>query len=243
MKSTYVTMAIITTCLYSMTATAFTLAPRAKACMLYFKSDAVFSGKVISEHTDQHKSGGENWIKGWSYTLKVIKGYKGVRGPIISVYTYNDSARLPLDTGKKYLLFAQKYKGKLIIAYDQVSGRLANSQKTVKSLDVIAKRKPGEGGEVYGRVVENPWNDTEGGLQGVRVTVEGSAGTANATSNKMGWFHVHVPAGTYSAEAKAQHLTFENQDIAWQNAKHFVVPNGGCAEIQLQAQPTSRKLP
>lgn len=225
--------------LYSTASDAFVPVPRAMACMLYFRSDAVFTGEVISVKENQHTDAGEKVVDGWFYTLKVLRSYRGADAPTIQVYTSNDSGRLPLTAGKKYLLFAEKDEGTLTIADDDISGEIKVSKQALKGLERILARKAGEGGDVFGRVTEEEFSDSEGGIGGIHVNVKGPAGSASAVTNKNGWFHVHVAAGDYSATASAPNLVFESQDIAWEDSDNFQVPDGGCAEIQIQAR-TSR---
>lgn len=237
MKSLITIILAVAIVLYSAASGAFTLVPRAMACMLYFRSDVVFTGKVVSVKEDYADEDGEKFIEGWFYTLKIIKAYHGVDTPTILVYTSNDSGRLPLEFGKQYLLFADKEGSKLIIAEDDVSGELKDSKQALKDIDKIMVRKKGEGGDVYARVVEDPWNADTGGVGGIHITVSGSAGSANGVTNKNGWVHMHVPAGMYSAKASGRKWVFSSQDIAWEDSDNFSVPNGGCAEIQINAEP------
>jgi hypothetical protein len=217
-------------------ADAFTLVPRAMACMLYFRSDAVFIGQVLSTQTNKDSDG--DW-EGWAYTLKVIKSYRGADAPTMMVYTSNDSGRLPLDDGKRYLLFAFTNEGRLTIGYDQVSGKLKDSKQALKDLDTIMAHKAGQGGDIFGRVVGGAFNDSSGGLNGIHVSIKGPGGDTEVVTNKKGWFRVHVPAGTYSATASDLKWKFESQDIAWEDSNSFSVPDGGCAEIQIRAKPSS----
>jgi hypothetical protein len=216
---------------------ALTLVPRAMACMLYFRSDAVFTGKVVLVKEDYKSEDSEKFLEGTFYTLKIIKAYHGINTPTIRVYTSNDSGRLPLELGKKYLLFADKEGSKLIIADNGVSGELKDSKQALKDLDKIMDRTKGEGGDVYARVVEDPWNADTGGVSGIHITVSGSAESATGVTNKNGWVHMHIPAGMYSAKASDPKWVFSSQDIAWENSDNFSLPNGGCAEIQINAKP------
>jgi hypothetical protein len=237
MKSLITIILAVAIVFHSIASGALTLVPRAMACMLYFRSDAVFTGKVVSVKEDYTSKSGEKFLEGWFYTLKIIKAYRGIDTPSIRVYTSNDSGRLPLELGKKYLLFADKEGSKLIFADDDISGELKDSKQALKDLDKIMTRKKGEGGEVYARVVEDPWNADTGGVNGIHITVSGSAGSVTGVTNKNGWVHMHVPAGMYSAKASDPKWVFSSQDIAWEDSDNISVPNGGCAEIQINAEP------
>lgn len=216
-------------------ADAFVPFPRPMPCMLYFLSDAVFIGQVTSAKDEDVTEGGGNFTEGWDYTLRVIKNYRGADGPDIQVHTENDSGRLPLVVGKKYILFAQREGGRLAIAYDSLSGELKDSKQVLAELDKIMARKAGEGGDVYGRITVESFGAHDGGVGGIHVSIEGAAGHAHAVTNANGWFQVHLPAGTYSAVASDPKWSFKNMPDTWENSSSFQVPDGGCAEIQIQA--------
>jgi hypothetical protein len=206
--------------------------------MLYFKSDVVLIGQVTSTDTIKD-SGGDR--KGWSYTLKVIKSYRGAAVPTMKVFTANDSGKLPLEVGKTYLLFASQVDGRLSIGYDEVSGELKDAQQALKDLDKIMARRPDQGGDVYGRITKRVFDPDTGGLGGIAVNIQGAAGSAHAMTDENGWFKVHVHAGNYSAMAANPSWKFQSQDMAWEDSDTFLVPDGGCAEIQIQAVPNSRE--
>lgn len=197
------------------------------ACMMYFRSDAVFVGQVTATKTvpdDGDKEGG------WIYTLKVIKPYLGAAQPTIDVFTANDSGRLRLDDGKKYLLFASKEDGRLTIAYDRISSEVPAAKQALKDLDKIMARKTGDGGDLYARAVRRPFRDDSGGVAGVHVTVQGEKGKFEAITNRKGWIHLHVPAGQYTGIADATGLSFKPYDLSWNDLDKFSIEDGSCAE-------------
>lgn len=224
----------------SLNANAFVPFPRPMPCMLYFLSDAVFVGQVTSTKDVHATEDGEDFIERRSYTLNVIKAYRGAITSTAQVYTENDSSRLTLTVGKKYLLFAQMMDGRLTIAYDSLSGELKDSKQLLDELDKIMTRKPGEGGDVFGRITRESFGGDSGGVGGIRVNVKEPAGLADAITNDNGWFRVHLPAGTYSAIAADPKWSFKNMGGTWENSRSFQVPDGGCAEIQIQADPVER---
>jgi hypothetical protein len=215
-------------------ASAYVPVPQAMACMLYFKSDVVFTGQVLAK---EPMKGGAGWV----YTLKVMKSYRGAGAPTLKVFTADDSGRLPLDEGKQYLLFAFNQDGRLSIAYDQVSGELKDTQQALKDLDKVMARRPGDGGDIYGRVTKRVFGPDTGGLGGIPVTLQGPDGNTRVVTDQNGWFKVHVPTGTYSATALSPDWKFQPEGMAWEDASAFQVPDGGCAEIQIQALPNSNE--
>ena len=215
---------------------AYVPVPQAMACMLYFKSDVVFTGQVMVQDTVKGTAGGPD---GWVYTLKVITPYRNAKAATLKVFTANDSGRLPLAVGKQYLLFAYNVDGRLTIGDDGLSGELKDAQPALKDLDKIVARGPDDEGDVYGRVTKRVYGPNTGGLSGITVTIQGPIGNIRAVTDANGWFKAHVSAGTYSAMAVAPGWRFQSQDIAWEDASAFPVPDGGCAEIQIAATPAS----
>lgn len=210
-------------------ANAFQLVPQAKACNLYFKSAAVFVGKVIS--TTPYTGNSD----GWSYKLKVIKSFRGKLGPTVIVRTEASSGELGLNDGFTYLLFAYRDNGgPLFIVSDGVSGQLIYPKREISKLEgIVAASHRNGGGEIYGRIV-TPDQFPEG-LAGVHVLVSGSGKTYSLVSGEAGWFHVHVPAGSYSATAAHSGWLFKPLELSQDNPKRFRVANGGCAQIEIVA--------
>ena len=64
MKNSKAITLVIGIAFYNASAGAFTLVPRAMACMLYFRSDVVLTGKVVSIKEDHATEGGEDFIEG-----------------------------------------------------------------------------------------------------------------------------------------------------------------------------------
>jgi hypothetical protein len=211
-------------------AVAYAPVPRAMACMLYFRSDVVFTGQVVAVDT----------VKGgWTYSLQVLKPYRNAKATTLKVFTANDSGRLPLAVGKQYLLFAFIQDGRLTIADDEVSGELKDAQQALKDLDKVMARKPDDGGDIYGRVTKRVFGPDSGGLGGIPITIHGPDGDMRAVTDGNGWFKVHGPAGRYSTTALSPDWRFQSESFAWDDASGFSVPDGGCAEIQIEAAPPS----
>lgn len=205
------------------------LQPTAKVCNLYFKSDAVFIGKVVS--TIPYN---EDMNDGWTFTLKVIKSFRGVSGPTVNVFTEASSWEMILDKGPPYLLFASReYNGLLIIGPDGVSGVL-DSHVLAKLKHVIAASHKKNGGEIYGRVGGDVLGKP---IRGVRVRIFGADKTYQAVTDSIGWFHVRVPAGKYSAVATDPidpKMLLVPYVLSRDNPKNFRVRNGECAELQFR---------
>ncbi|HEY1773735.1 MAG TPA: hypothetical protein VGH91_11150 [Gammaproteobacteria bacterium] len=217
-------------------AAAYVPVPQAMACMLYFKSDVVFTGQVLGEEPVKGTAGGTD---GWVYTLQVLKPYRNAKAATLKVFTTNDPGKLSLVVGKQYLLFAYNQDGRLTVGNDGLSGELKDAQPALKDLDKIMTHGPDDGGDIYGRVTKRVYGPNTGGLSGIPVTIQGPIGNIRVVTDESGWFKAHVSAGTYSAMALSPGWRFQSQDIAWEDASAFQVPDGGCAEIQIAATPAA----
>lgn len=215
---------------------AYAPVPQAMVCMLYFRSDVVFTGQVRARDTVKGTDGGSG---GWVYTLKVITPYRNAKAATLKVFTANDSGKLALVVGKQYLLFAYNQDGRLAIGEDGVSREIKDAQQALKDLDKIMARRPDDGGDIYGRVTKRVYGPDTGGLSGIAITIQGPIGNLRAVTDANGWFKVHVSAGTYSATAVAPGWRFQSEGLAWEDASAFPVPDGGCAEIQFAATPAT----
>ena len=70
-----------------MAAAAYVPVPQAMACMLYFKSDVVFTGQVLAQEIVKGAAGGPD---GWVYTLKVLTPYRNAKAASLILVTNNE---------------------------------------------------------------------------------------------------------------------------------------------------------
>lgn len=204
--------------------------PAPKVCNLYFNNDAVFIGKVISEIPYSIEKN-----DGWTFTLKVIKSFRGVSGPTVKVFSEASSWEMILDKGPTYLLFASRGPGgRLVIGPDGISGIL-RQQVVTKIEQVIAASHRTNGGEIYGRVGGDVFGK---GVPGVHVRISGANRTYQAVTDSKGWFHIlRVPAGRYSAVATnpvAPKDAIPPYVMSRDDPDDFRVQNGKCAELQFR---------
>ena len=79
----------------------------------YRHSYVVFIGTVIAESMvlppDEHFDDGK------MYTIKVDEIYHGSAVETLRLFSENDSGRFPMDVGTRYLLFAHRDHGQLIV--------------------------------------------------------------------------------------------------------------------------------
>jgi len=200
----------------------FCLQPPPRVCTEYYDSDAVFIGKVIGV---RQVSEGE-YTAGWFYRMRVQKSFRGPTDPVIEVYTGNDSARFPLVEGRQYLLFARSFEGRLNIGYCGNSGLLEKSADAVTQIKQIKQTK--SGGEIAGRIGRDDSNDYEG----VRIVAVGNKGTYEALTDRLSWFHMRVPEGTYKVHAEAPGRKFVPYDLTYDDPDHIVVHPGGCPQME-----------
>jgi hypothetical protein len=118
-------------------------------CTEFFASDSVFSGVVVSERywSKPHTDGGT------CYKLRVKKVYRGQPHEFIEVFTENNSGRLPLEVGHRYLLFASVVEGQLEIGCGGNSGELKGAKGTISKIRKLQERlHSAHGGDIWGVV-------------------------------------------------------------------------------------------
>ena len=195
--------------------------PVVKVCSEFFKSDAVFVGRVLSQRTVPPRG---DLYDGWVYRLRVSRVLRGSLGKITEVFTEDSSGRLPLEVGSEYLLFATLHQGRFEITNCGNSALLAEAMAKIREIEQIAKTSSGV---IEGHVASRPtWH----GVPGIRLLVRGSQGTYSVISDQEGWFRLAVPPGTYSVQADSGSVI--PFDLSNDNPAGFVIPKGGCAQVQ-----------
>jgi hypothetical protein len=76
------------------------------------QASVILIGTVVAEKKIPNPKEPDYW-SGTLYTLTVQALLKGKAGPSVQVFTPNDSGRLPLDKGTRYLLFLHDEGGHL----------------------------------------------------------------------------------------------------------------------------------
>jgi hypothetical protein len=212
-------------------AIAVCLQPKPKVCAEFFKSDAVFVGTVVAQ-TLMDKDGYDGWV----YRLRAKKVYRGPTQDVIEVYTGNDSARFPLDTGETYLLFAATCEKRLAIDCCGNSAKLSEASDPLHQLEELMRRiKSATQGEVSG-VVDDHVGTDEPGIPGVIVTALEGGKRYHGVTGKGGWFHISVPPGEYVVSARFSKRVIIPYDLSYDDPKHAVVRKCGCTAIQFLAQ-------
>jgi hypothetical protein len=165
----------------------------------YLNSDAVFVGTVISAKTGEQPDDDE---PGWFYELTVQQWFRGPQTKTIQVFTENSSGRFRLEPGKRYLLFAYDYHGALDIDCCGNSSLLSVAGHSLRALRELRKTHISDDAVVEGNIFFLGAPDGSRRLGGVRIAVRSSTATVYAISERDGWFSIHVPPGTYSADVE-----------------------------------------
>lgn len=207
----------------------FCFQPHPSAACDFLNSDAVFTGKVISVRTVT--AGG--FINGWYYRLHVLRLLRGPHTKVIEVYTANDSGRYPLDPNRKYLIFATKRKGRFFIGNCDDNAPLSQAKALIRKIQGI---KIPQDGIIEGRVILH-YVDSGIGVPGIKVIVGGKGAKYRLTTNRQGWFRVHVPPGPYwiKVEPTPAH-PIKAYDLNYGgNPNNFGVEAGRCAGFEFVA--------
>lgn len=217
--------------LFAIPAFGFCFEPEPTVACEFLNSDAVFIGRVLSTRTTPAQ--GEQFDEGWTYEMNVLRMFRGPTGKTISVFTENNSGRLPLDNGKTYILFATKGQGRFVIGYCGHSALLSQAADTVKELDKL--RIPSDA-EIEGRISFSGIPDTGTHVSGVHVLIQGEGKTYTAITDRDGWFHLNVRPGWYSVKVQPiPHWTIASFDLSQSDPKHFAADTGRCAGLQFVA--------
>jgi hypothetical protein len=201
------------------------LEPHPKPNAEFFKSNFVFVGTVLSARAELDVDG---FLAATDYSVRVEKIYRGPHRTRLTTYSENSSGRFPLDVGQRYLLFAYRdEEGHLTISNCGNSGLASDAEATIHAITLIPKAGPYA--DIEGRIV----TESNAEVSGLKVIARSRRRTFATTSDGDGWFHLRVPPGKYSVETKSDKFYTNAYDLSYDDPYGFVVPRGGCAEIQL----------
>ena len=210
-----------------------------RVCTEFFRANAVFVGTVV--YVTQ-KPGGDDFIEGWTYELKVKKKYKGIDKSIVEVFSSNDSARLPLRLGHTYLLFPETNDDGILQIYGcGNSDELPKANAAIRQIRHLIKHKSkkGSAGDIGGQV--NTTYDYETGtpveyFAGIIVTARAGKDSYRSMTDKYGSFHIRVPAGRYTVETSSSEWEVTPVDISYERPDNVEIEDGGCADLAFQAR-------
>jgi hypothetical protein len=189
--------------------------PRPKANAEFFKVDSVFVGTVLSERIWGRE-------EGWIYRLRVKRTFRGAARGIVAIYTEDNNAGLRLTTGEKYLLFARRDEGHLLIDGCGNSGLASNSEAAIQEIEFIPKAGPY--GEIEGHIREN--------ISGVRFVARCGSKHFSAITDEDGWFRMRVPAGKCELAPQSSNILLSPDDLSYDDPDHFIVHRGGSAQFE-----------
>jgi hypothetical protein len=197
----------------------------------FLNSDAVFIGTVTSAQGVPPR--GAKDLDGWLYSLSVQKLFRGPQTRTIEVFTENSSGRFPLDVGKDYLLFAHEEDGRLTITNCGNSGPLSKAQKAIQELRGL---EIPQDAVIEGRISFSHTSDWGTRMPTIQLIVRGDRKTFKATTDREGWFHVHVSPGNYLAEARQiPDWNVAPSANSYDNPNHFEARRGRCSQLQFVA--------
>lgn len=211
------------------------------ACMLpiptvsceFLNSDAVFVSTVVSVKGAPAR--GDEY-PGWLYDLRVQELFRGPHTKTIQVFTEASSGELPLDRGKKYLIFASEYDSRLEITNCGNSCLLSNAGPVLRELQKLQIPKDAV---IEGNISLLGDPSATGqlkGVGGVRIMVRSDTASFEAVTNREGWFKLHVLPGTYSADV----VQVRNMKIVpWgltEDPSYFEARAGRCVGLRFAEQ-------
>jgi hypothetical protein len=199
----------------------------------FLNSNAVFVGKVISARAvPPHR---DTDLDGWLYVLTVQELFRGPRKKTIEVFTENSSGSFPLDVAEQYLLFAHEEDGRLTITNCGNSSLQSKAQEAIRELRRLEIPKDAA---IEGRISFSSFPDLGIHIPGVEVIISGDGGTFKATTDRDGWFHLHVPPGKYSAQVQQiPRWNIAAFDLSYDNPERFDARKGHCSGLQFRADP------
>ncbi len=212
---------------------AFCERPPAKLCNVFFSNDLVVHAKVTKIETVYE---GGDFVTGWLYHLQVLKTYRGRAGTSITVYSENTTARLLLQPGKEYIVFASRNEkgryeaGNYCGEVQHDDGEPYSTKLEDRIRELISQKSS----VIEGEVVDKNWNL----ISGVKLTVTGNDTREDVTVDKSGHFSITVAPGSYQVLLpKSLHVTDYSWSVADKDSdkiRPLYVVGGQCVQIQLQ---------
>jgi len=202
------------------TAAAVCPLPTPKVCNEFFKSDAVVIGTVVAQ---QDVAAIDRFDDGWIYRIRVHHTFRGPKQGELSVFTENNTGRLPLIVDHEYLLFADLVGDRLEITNCGNSGLAAERTIEIHAIENLTS----DATRIEGHVAARPeWV----GVRGARFEIIGAGRKYSTVADEGGFFSVEVPPGSYAISAESGGIAAF--DLSYDDPKHLTVQRGQCAQVQ-----------
>ncbi|HUN58911.1 MAG TPA: hypothetical protein VMU41_12420 [Candidatus Binataceae bacterium] len=237
-------LGVVLVCATIGAASAFCLQPDPpRVCSELFTADSVFVGTVVSSKYIPNET--PDGYDGWTYRLKVAKVYRGPRKKIISVFTENASAKMPLTVGDKYLLFAAYHASYGLEIYGcGNSGEFPHARATAIEVErVLRNAKFASTGNIGGLV--QTYGAGGDPLPAVKMIAQSDVHQYSGITGKDGWFHIQVPPGRYRVTAEPSKAIDEDWlvspgDLSFERPNDLEIKAGQCADLEFTA---SQRVP
>lgn len=200
--------------------------PEPKACSLYHRSKAVFIGKVLREEYQEFKDRDAER----TYTLRVIRSFRGPKSRTMKVFTMVGSAGEYLDKGKTYLVFARASQDGRLAIFCMDTQEVRDVEATARKIEAEQRQKGLV--TIQGEVQQY---DGEKRIGSHEVEVRGLSGTMKLKTDHNGRFKVRVPPGKYDVIVRgADGRPFERSIYTWDAGPDEYLEPGQCVYLTFE---------
>lgn len=218
-------------------------------CQEFWRADAVFVGYVTEAVGVPWPSGMEVWSQYLKLTarLTVEESFRGDAGAEVT-FEMNDCP-YPFKEGERYLVYANRNKGKLYQRVGYTRTRpLSEAGEDMAFIRGLSQAPAG--GRIYGTVsrdvsdyrlrgggTDAEWKprDSGGGVAGVKVIAEGQSQRYETRTDGAGRFEfTGLPAGSYRVNADTP---VGPSGLKVENRSGLYVPDRGCARSDIHLMP------
>ena len=215
---------------------AFALSPQppSKTCKVLFDNSIAIHG-VVRDVTSEVDTDDAEGITGWRYEIDVLNVYRGrAVGDRIIVKSENTTARLVLEPGRGYLIFASETAEPGVYTASNngdgvqgVDGELFTRMREREIDDALRANLS----TVEGEVRDENWSV----LAAVPIEVVGHGRRCTVKTDARGRFRLTVSPGRYDIHFPA---AFRETDYSRYgvSSNSIVLVAGQCAQIQLQGK-------
>src|SRR5262245_41907120 len=188
-------------------------------CQEYWRSDAVFSGTVVSQRVIEEREGGSDDTS-WKTIVhfKIEQAFKGISGEFVEVVTgiSGGDCGYQFKTGKRYIVYAVLRTGGKRYWYTGICQRIMPIEKAEEDLAYFqALPKVGSGTSIFGSItqvymkLQNRDESIRNSLQNIRITADSPSSHFEALTDKDGRYQITgLPPGRYKVQAELA----ENKD-------------------------------